>query len=187
MCVIENAIQRTVSFNLRTPMSGLYPKFSKWWIKYGNFRPLLTSSHADMMLFVRGRGPQLKTPILLTWKHNITGRLLCTDTAETDLLIKFVYDIKCTDYSNNSQFLEECNLLWTTEQSQLIHPLIQVPHLEQNKCINKSRNNHQKYNLKKIISQPATCFDPLGGHLQADIWRWPLKGQNMQMVSLLFL
>jgi len=33
---------------------------------------LLTSSHADMMLFVSGRGPQLKTPILLTWKHTVS-------------------------------------------------------------------------------------------------------------------
>ena len=45
------------------------PKFSKWWIKYGNLRPLFTSSQAAMMLFVKGRGPQLKTPILLTWKQ----------------------------------------------------------------------------------------------------------------------
>lgn len=43
-----------------------YPKFSKWCIKYGNFLPLLTSSQADITLFVKGLGPQLNTPILLT-------------------------------------------------------------------------------------------------------------------------
>lgn len=35
-------------------------------MKYGNFRPLLTSSHADITLFVSGRGPHENTPIFDT-------------------------------------------------------------------------------------------------------------------------
>jgi len=35
-------------------------------MKYGNFLPLFTSSHAVITLFVSGLGPQLNTPILLT-------------------------------------------------------------------------------------------------------------------------
>lgn len=45
------------------------PKFSKWWMKYGNWRPLFTSSHADITLLVNGRGPQEKTPIFDTWNE----------------------------------------------------------------------------------------------------------------------
>jgi len=36
-------------------------------MKYGNFLPLFTSSHAVITLFVSGLGPQLNTPILLTY------------------------------------------------------------------------------------------------------------------------
>jgi len=49
-----------------------YPKFSKWWMKYGNFLPLFTSSHAVITLFVSGLGPQLNTPILLTCDNIIS-------------------------------------------------------------------------------------------------------------------
>lgn len=38
-------------------------------MKYGNFRPLLTSSQADMTLFVSGRGPHENTPIFDTWNY----------------------------------------------------------------------------------------------------------------------
>lgn len=40
-------------------------------MKYGNFRPLLTSSQADITLFVSGRGPHENTPIFDTCKLKI--------------------------------------------------------------------------------------------------------------------
>lgn len=36
-------------------------------MKYGNLRPLFTSSHADITLLVKGRGPQENTPIFETY------------------------------------------------------------------------------------------------------------------------
>lgn len=44
-------------------------------MKYGNFRPLLTSSHADIMLFVSGRGPHENTPIFDTCNTKIENTL----------------------------------------------------------------------------------------------------------------
>lgn len=57
-------------------------------MKYGSWRPLFTSSHADITLLVSGRGPHEKTPIFETWK------------IETEKL--------CESYSN--QFIQ-----WTTD------------------------------------------------------------------------
>jgi hypothetical protein len=40
-------------------------------MKYGNFLCLLTTSQALLMEPVKGPGPQLNTPTLLTYKKNI--------------------------------------------------------------------------------------------------------------------
>ena len=56
-------------------------------MKYGNFLPLLTSSQADMTLFVNGLGPHENTPILLTFCNK---KLLIIISFV--VVIKLIYD-----------------------------------------------------------------------------------------------
>jgi hypothetical protein len=60
-------------------------------MKYGSLRPLLTSSHADITLLVKGLGPQLNTPILLTYNSKIAKRSFKLTHAKTYVTVSFLH------------------------------------------------------------------------------------------------